>query len=323
MKAIFLCDDKEMVKKVYKDLEVPKEISLADGAFTKEEVLSKRDFFKDTEIVFSTWGMPSFSKEEIGEIFPSLKAVFYGAGTVKGFAKQFLESGVKVFSAKDANALPVAEFTLAEILLANKNFFRQMRSYDYSSRHGAKGNYRRRIGIVGCGAIGSLVLKMLKGYNFEVVVYDPFLDKKRADSLGVTLVGLEELFSTSDVVTNHLADNDSTKGIFSYEHFISLPEGATFINTGRGAQVAEEDLIRALRIRPDITALLDVTSEEPVPRDSELFTLENCFLTPHIAGSLGDEIVRMGEYMFEEASLFVRGKECSREVTLELFDIMA
>lgn len=77
--------------------------------------------------LFSTWGMPALGKEQIRAYFPSLKAVFYAAGSVQGFAREYLEAGVQVFSAWAANAVPVAEFTVAQILLAGKGYFQGLR----------------------------------------------------------------------------------------------------------------------------------------------------------------------------------------------------
>ena len=96
-----------------------------------------------------------------------------------------------------------------------------------------------------------------------------------------------------------------------------------FINTGRGAQVVEEDLVRALREEPDRTALLDVTWPEPPEADSPLWTMPNVILSPHIAGSMNNEIARMGAYMQREYEAFSEGRPCSWEVTLKRLETMA
>ena len=98
---------------------------------------------------------------------------------------------------------------------------------------------------------------------------------------------------------------------------------ATFLNTGRGAQVVEADLIRVLKERPDLTAILDVAFPEPPEEGSALYTLPNCILTPHIAGSSGNEVRRMGEYMKEEYQNFLNNNPCKYEVTLEMLKTMA
>jgi phosphoglycerate dehydrogenase-like enzyme len=299
--------------------------------YKKSDILAAPEKFADTEYIFSTWGMPAFTEEEIRSCLPSLKAVFYGAGTVKGFAKEFLRCGVRVFSAWGANAVPVAEYTVAQILLANKGFYlscRRNRSVEghVSARshfHASCGNFGAKVGIVGAGMIGKMVIRELQRYKLEVLVYDPFLTDAAARELGARSATLEELFATCDVISNHVANIPATVGMFTYELFSSMKKNATFINTGRGAQVVEADLIRAMREETERTAVLDVTIDEPPHSNSELYTLENIFLTPHIAGSAGDEVARMGEYMLEEYLKVSNGEEPLYEVTEKMLPTMA
>lgn len=286
--------------------------------------------FKDTEYIFSTWGMPTLSEEEIKTCLPSLKAVFYGAGSVQYFARPFLNCGVKVFSAWAANAVPVAEYTVAQIILANKGFFSSSRLAKTGDRkaasqnfHSYPGNYEVKIGIIGAGMVGKLVIQMLKSYNLKVLVFDPYLPDEKAKELGVKKVRLDTLFEECQVVSNHLANHAQTEGILGGKLFEAMLPYSTFINTGRGAQVVETDLIKVLKARPDITVLLDVTFPEPPERDSEFYTLPNCILTPHIAGSAGNEVRRMGKYMLEEHQNFIHNKPCRYEVTLEMLKTMA
>ena len=102
-----------------------------------------------------------------------------------------------------------------------------------------------------------------------------------------------------------------------------MRENAVLINTGRGAQVVEEDLVRVLRERSDLTALLDVTYPEPPADDHPFYTLPNCLLTPHIAGSAGDELARMGEYMLGECKDYLDGEPCKYEVSMKMLETMA
>ena len=321
MKKIYLCTNRKTVKNVY---------ATDDTVYTKDDMLSEPEKFKATEYVFSTWGMPTFTEEEIKRCLPNLKAVFYGAGTVQAFAKPFLNCGVKVFSAWAANAVPVAEYTVAQIILANKGFFSSSRLAKMGDRKAASqnfhfypGNCDVKIGIIGAGMIGTRVIQMLKNYSLAVLVFDPFLSDEKAKELGVKKVSLETLFKECQVVSNHLANNEQTKGMLGGKLFKTMLPYSTFINTGRGAQVVEADLIKVLMERPDITALLDVTFPEPPEESSELYTLENCILTPHIAGSAGNEVRRMGRYMMEEYENFIHHKPCKYEVTLEKLKTMA
>jgi len=142
MKSIYLSEDTEIIKDVY---------NMNEKVFVKNDILSNPENFKDTEFIFSTWSMPTFTEEEIKEYLPSLKAVFYGAGTVQFFARPFLNLGIKVFSAWAANAVPVAEYTVAQIILANKGFFKTMR---YVDREGSRETFNKFPGNYGGDTTG-------------------------------------------------------------------------------------------------------------------------------------------------------------------------
>ena len=333
MRAIFLCENTDKIFSVY-DPKTVGELKLMTGIeeqiYTKADILREPSRFSDAEFIFSTWGMPEFTEGEIKTCFPRLKCVFYGAGTVQKFARPFLSCGVKVFSAWAANAVPVAEMTVAQIILSNKGYFLTHRLYHEKGYRAARdafkkcnGNYGETVGIIGAGMIGKLVIEMLKQYKLNVIVFDPFLSDEKADELGVEKCELAELFERAFVVSNHLANNEQTKGMLHYDHFQRMRENAVFINTGRGAQVVEEDLVRVLRERPDLTALLDVTYPEPPVENHPFYTLPNCLLTPHIAGSAGDEVGRMGEYMLAEYKQYLSGKECRYEVNEKMLETMA
>ena len=117
------------------------------------------------------------------------------------------------------------------------------------------------------------------------MVVDPYLTAEEAQELSVELVTMEEAFSSGYVVSNHLPDFPSLKGILNRQLFLSMRPHATFINTGRGAQVSEPDLVEVARLRPDLTALLDVTDPEPPGADCPLHDVPNIHLSSHIAGA--------------------------------------
>ena len=329
MQSIFLCNKKNSVEKVYAD-SFDKLPDIEKCIYTSADVLADPDAFAGVEYVFSTWGMPSMSEDEIKRCFPSLKCVFYAAGSVQAFARPFLACGVKVFSAWAANAVPVVEYTLAQIILANKGFFAHSREMKKGNREAGKimkseypGNYGENVGIIGVGMIGSQVAERLKGYKLNVLAFDPFLSDERAEHLGIRKVSLDELFSSCRVVSNHMANNEQTKGMLDYKYFSKMLPYSTFINTGRGAQVVEDDLVRVLEERPDVTAILDVTYPEPPAEGHAFYSLPNCFLTPHIAGSLMNETHRMAEYIIEEYERFIAGEPCRYEVSEKMLETMA
>lgn len=281
----------------------------------------------DLEIIFATWGMPVFSDEHF-ELLPKLKAVFYAAGNVKGFARPLIERDILLISAWAINAIPVAEMVLAQILLTCRGYFRAVHAYrvkhhsEEAKAFPRSGVHGETIGVIGLGKIGTLLTEHLHQFGFHVLAYDPFLTPERANKLGVEQVSLNELFKRSYVVSNHIPDLETTKGVLDGSLFKTMREGATFINSGRGAQVVEDDLIRVLTERPDLTALLDVTAPEPPQEDSALWTLPNVVISPHIGGSVGDEVTRMADCVIEEFEAWERGQPLRYQVTREVLATM-
>ncbi len=334
-KAVFFSTMEQTLCKVYgqpPEAMVKPELEFCPAVIREDNLEENREFLKDVKYGFSTWGMTVLTEEQIRDYFPKLECVFYAAGSVQYFGRPFLNCGIRVFSAWKANGIPVAEFTLAQILLANKGYFQSLKKvkdhpgcFDEAARYCDTfgGNYGKRVGIIGVGVIGRYLIGLLKNFCLEVVVFDPFLSDEDAASLGVKKCSLEEIFSTCSVISNHLANNEQTKGMLCGRLFDLMADNATFINTGRGAQVVEADLIRALKEHPNRTALLDVTDPEPSLPDSPFYTMDNVFITPHRAGSVEDEVRRMAEFMVEDYRRVLRGEPSPNEVTLEMLKTMA
>jgi len=333
MRSIMLCESPKSAARVYapETLKQLEEMVGLDTAFyTKADVMANPAAFADVDFLFSTWGMPQMTEEEIRAAFPKVQCLFYAAGTVQAFARPFLNCGIKVFSAWAANAVPVAEYTLAQILLANTGYFHTSIAMSQKDEPQAQvirskfpGNYGVSVGIIGVGMIGKLTIEMLKDYKIDVWAYSPSLTEEKAAALGVKRSTIEEIFKNCLVVSNHMANLPQTVGILNKTHFASMRPYATFLNTGRGAQVVEADLAEVLAERKDLVAVLDVTDPEPPLEDSPFYTLPNCILTPHIAGSLGDEVHRMSEYMVRECDRYIHNEPWEYEVTMKMLERMA
>lgn len=333
-KAVFFSQGQtnDMINKVYSTdtIAAIKEFAdLYEVIIDTDNMEKNRDYLSTVEVAFSTWGMPAFSEEELEQFFPKLEAVFYAAGSVRDFAVPFLNRDIKVVSAWAANAVPVAEYTLAQILLANKGFFQNSlinkRSNEEAHKFSAQfpGNYSVKVGILGAGMIGRKVIEFLKPFSIQTLVFDPFLTEEKAKELGVEKCSLIEVFSSCQTISCHIANIPETVGMLNKEHFSRMLPSATFINTGRGAQVVEKDLIAALKEVPGRTAVLDVTEPEPVEPDSEFLKIDNVFLTSHIAGSMSNEVERMSIYMAEEFFRFLKGEELKYSVSLKMLETMA
>jgi len=334
-KAVF-AGSEERINRVYREmmpvlmqeqkLEFPEEI------ITLNNIEKYKDFAAECKYIFTTWGM--IAGGNFADCFKNCEVVFYAAGSVQYFAREYLERGIKVSSAWVANGVPVAEVTVSQIIFACKGFYKVMgkvknlegwREAGRIAGGHYKGNYNRKIGILGAGTIGRRVIDYLKRLELkaEILVHDPYYPEEAAAKAGVRKASLEEIFSTCDVVSNHIANLPATVGMINKSHFGLMRDYATFINTGRGAQIVEQDLIGALKANASLTAVLDVTEPEPPESGSELYGLDNVILTPHIAGCTGDEVLRMAEYMYGEYKLYASEKRLNYEVTMDMLEYMA
>jgi phosphoglycerate dehydrogenase-like enzyme len=335
MKGCFVCKEGGRFPYVFGQgrMEIIRnEIEICEDFIHQANIERHREFLKDVECVFGTWDMEEFSKEQIKEYFPNLKIVFYAAASVQYFARPYLENGVQVLSAYKRMAIPVAQFTVAMITLANKGALLAMDAYKKKgygpaqqiTHHHFPGSYKTKVGILGAGTIGSLVIQMLKENQLEVLVYDPFLSDESAKELGVTKRSLEEIFTECQVISNHLADKKEIIGILNYDLFSRMKDQAAFINTGRGRQVVEHDLAKALREKPLRSAVLDVTYPEPLKEDHEFLKMDNVFLTPHIAGYARDEVLLFSDFMIEQLRKYMNGEKIDDcQITLEQLAVMA
>ena len=266
------------------------------------------------EVLVTGWGCPLLD-EELLRHAPRLRAVVHTAGTVKNHVTEACwRRGLQMTSAAGANAVPVAEYTLAAILFSNKQVlatrdgYRRTREHgvDWQARLTGAGNYRRRIGIIGASRIGRRVVELLRPFDLEVLISDPFLDPGEAAGMGARSAPLPELFRDCDVVSVHAPWLRSTEGLVSRTLLASMPDGATLINTARGALVDQPALEREL-VSGRLNAVLDVTTPELLPSGSPLYDLPNVLLTPHIAGSMGGELRRMADFALDELERWTRG----------------
>lgn len=294
---------------------------------TAESVLLDPSVLHDAEIIISGWGMPTVDASFLSRA-PNLRAVIYGAGSVRGFVTDALwDRDIVITSSYAANAVPVAEYTLAAILFSLKHGWRLAAAIKsagaFPPRTAVPGAYGSTIGIVSLGMVGRLVVERLRPFDLRVIAYDPFVTSAMADEMGVTLISLGQLFRQSAVVSLHTPWLPETVGMITAEHFAAMPNGATFINTARGAIVREDEMIAVLQQRPDVQAVLDVTYPEPPIPGSPLYTLPNVVLTPHLAGSRDDECRRLGRYAVDELRRYLAGEPLRWRITREQAALLA
>ncbi|KFC62473.1 D-3-phosphoglycerate dehydrogenase [Devosia sp. LC5] len=282
------------------------------------------------DILITGWGCPVVTAAAVAAA-PNLKLIAHAAGTVKfTLDPAVYEAGIVVTHAADANAVPVAEFTLASIIYANKRVFelRDLYRADHSRRSTYAvmdqpiGNYHRTIGLVGASRIGRRVARFLEGFDFTVLLSDPFVSASDPIANSVELVDLDTLMGRSDVVSIHAPSLPSTRAMIGARQLKLMKDGAAFINTARGALIDEAALIAELRTGR-IHAVIDVTDPE-IPSDgSPFYDLPNVFLTPHVAGAVGTERLRLGQMAIEEIERFVAGVPLEFAVAPEALERLA
>ena len=329
MKGLFLLNT-DAYHKIYgpnQQREIAHLVDLYAPPQTALSIAAEPTILHNAEIIFSGWGMPPMDEPFLAHC-PNLKIVFYGAGSIKHCTTDaFWRRNIPITSSYAANAVPVAEYTLAQILLCLKKTWQHALAIKqagaYEKRYSVPGNYGSTVGIIALGMIGRMVCEHLRRFDLKVIAYDPFVTADEASQFGATLVALEEVFVQSDVVSLHAPWIDETVGMITGAHLASMKANATFINTARGAIVREAEMIAVLQARPDLLAVLDVTYPEPPLAASPLYTLANVILTPHIAGSMDRECQRMGQIVVDELKRYLAGEPLWWTISQQQAAIMA
>jgi phosphoglycerate dehydrogenase-like enzyme len=294
-------------------------VELVTTPFTEADGGAQAERLREVEILIGSWGVPRLDAALLSQM-PKLRAVFYGAGTVREFVTpEFWARGIALSSAAAANASPTATFAEAMIVLSLKQTWFYLRNprpvwptLDDTPSSGVHGAV---VGIIGLSRVGRGVVAGLQRHELRLLAHDPTVSPAEAAQLGVELVSLPELFAQSDVVSLHAPLLPQTIGLVRGAHLRAMRSHTTFVNTARGAIVDEAEMVEVLRARPDLTAVLDVTDPEPAPADSPLRTLPNVVLTPHLAGARHREIELLGRIVCDELERYLAGQPLHWPVT--------
>ena len=283
-----------------------------------------RERLARTEVLLTSWGAPALTPQRLAAA-PRLRAVLHGAGSVRDLIGQEVwRRGIRVTSAAEANAVPVAEYTLAAIIFAGKKapFLAADEQRAYGgwgsvTGYGDLSNFRRTVGIVGFSRIGRQVVELLQVLRGTTcLVADPYADPDEVARAGATLVPLEEMLPRVHVLSVHAPELPETHHLIGARQLRMLPDNATVINTARGSLV-DPDALAAECAARRLFAILDVTDPEPLPADSPLRRLARVMITPHIAGSLGTETGRLTDHVLDELARWTAGKPLRAEITAE------
>jgi len=288
-----------------------------------------KDNIRGVDICVTCWGTPPFGREILDNA-DNLKLIAHSAGSIKPIVTDYVwERGIRVTSAAPAIAVAVAEMTLGLMIISLRRIFHfnelTHKGFWKSDEEISKTRslYCVTVGIVGASNVGRNVIKLLKNFQVEILLYDPYVTQEEADKLGVKLVSLEELMSKSDVVSLHAPSIPETYHMINKNNISLLKPGSIIINTARGSLIDEASLIERLA-RGDIFACLDVTDPEPPDINSPLRRLPNVILTPHIAG--GNSVTdrwRQGRYIIDQIYKFITQGTMDYEVTKDMLTRIA
>jgi phosphoglycerate dehydrogenase-like enzyme len=294
--------------------------------FTSAEA---RAVLRDVEVLVTGWGCPPLDGAALAAA-PRLRAVVHTAGSVRGHVTEACwERGIAVTSAAAANAVPVAEYTVAMILLSGKRVLDRAREHR-AARSGDDplgvpmhlGNYGRTVGILSASMTGRRVIGLLRPYDLRVLVHDPHVPGEEIAALGAEAVDLTGLFTRSDVVSVHTPLLPETRGLVGRALIGAMRPDAVLINTARGA-VLDQDALAEATGAGRIRAVLDVTDPEVLPPGHPLWEDENVLITPHLAGSQGNELRRLAELAVAEVTRWAAGEDFAHAVHRERMGMIA
>lgn len=291
---------------------------ISDRVFAPDRRSDLGTVLAETDILLTSWGAPTLDDELLAAA-PRLSAVIHAAGTVKPVATPAAwRRGIRFSTAADANSIPVAEYALAMILLAGKRAFDaqtalRARPADVWATPETAGNYDGTVGIVGASRIGVRVMSLLRPFDVRVLLADPTIDAQAAAAHNAQLVTLDELLSRAGVVSLHAPLLPSTRGMITERELALMADGATLINTARGALV-DTDALTAEVVSGRLRAVLDVFDPDPLPAGHPLLQAPGAQLTPHMAGSGGNELRRIGAHAVAEIERLVATGDLLEEV---------
>ena len=300
-------------------------VTLDDPCWTDELDSPKaRARLARADVLITSWGAPTLTRARLAAA-PRLAAVLHCAGSVRGLVgSEVWSRGIRVTSAGDANAVPVAEYTLAAIIFAGKKapFLAADEQRAYGgwgsvTGYGDLSNFERVVGVVGFSRIGRRVVDLLKVLSGTTcLVADPYADPDEVARAGAKLVDLEEMLPQVHVLSVHAPELAETRHLIGAAQLRRRPDFATVINTARGSLV-DSDALASECASGRLFAILDVTAPEPLPDETPLRHAAHVMITPHIAGSLGSEIGRLTDHALDELSRWASREPLQAEITAE------
>lgn len=255
---------------------------------------------------------------EVMDASPNLKLICCArGGPVNIDLAAATRHGIKVVSAPGRNAEAVADYVLGVILILARKlsfanlFLREKRKFDRSSFESFFGNELggMTLGLIGYGNVGSRVAKRARAFGMPILVYDPFIPASKIEAPGIKTADLDTLISTSDFVSLHARESKENDNMFGKKQFDLMKKSACFVNSARGSLLDEDALLEALSTKKIAGAALDVLKKEPVSPDNPLVSMDNVFITPHIAGASRQVPLRGAEIIAAQIQNYINGEK--------------
>ncbi|WP_224268012.1 2-hydroxyacid dehydrogenase [Haloprofundus salinisoli] len=311
-------------------------IAERDGRLPEDEF---REHLRDTNVLIVGYeGVPAELLDEAADL--QLIACTRGGPDANVDIEAATDRGIPVLYAPGRNAVSVADFTWGQILSAMRNIAHAHHllhtgTYTGDPQSDAAGGGSREdvtwgmgrdspyvtlkgpelagktVGIAGMGAVGREVAKRARGFEVDLLGYDPYIDAKEMAQYDAEKVDLDDLLRRSDVVTVHVPVTDSTRGLIDANEFETMKESAYFINNARGAIINQEALLEQLRSGGIRGAALDVYDMEPIPDDHPLLDLDNVVTTPHLAGAAEEVIERHSKMLVDDIEAILNSEQPS------------
>ena len=330
MEKIVVFSTADNLKKIFSEKHLEKLLTLGNLSVYDRNDYNDRDyvlnFIKDSNLIITAWGSPKIDDEMI-QLCPNLRGIIHAGGGIKGLlSAEFIKRGLFISSANGALADGVAESTVAMAVAACKGMFslpNDIRNGLWDeNRSKIKDFYDIKVGIVSVGDIGRRVIKLLKGYEVDILAYDPFVSAEEMAKLGAKKCEFEYLLAESDVISIHTPDIPATDNMFNHENLHLIKDGAVVINTARANVIDDDAFIEELS-KNRFMAVLDVTRAAPNDKNHPYRKLPNVVLFPHIAGAVSNGCRRMGKFAVEEAERLYQGEALQGRFDLSKLSIRA
>ncbi|PCJ60020.1 MAG: hypothetical protein COA79_09445 [Planctomycetota bacterium] len=294
-------------------------------SITKLPANEINDKLNEYEVLIGGWGavqLPADYQPREGQLYCSLTGTF-GQKVDYEHAKR----GLRLANWGDSISHTIAESALMMILSSLRLVVPYYESIQLKNEWRLKNLesrslFDRKVGLLGFGLIAKKLIPLLAPFNVEVTTYDPYASDETLAEFNIKRSNsIEELFSTSDIISNHAAKTEQTNNIVNAKILSCLPDDGIFVNTARGNVLVEDDLAKEHK-NGRLFSALDVFQQEPLPAESLLRNEPRCLLFPHQSGPTRDQYNKMAERAIENIRRFKEGEPLIMEVSAEQLKIM-